>query len=122
VEVFEREATAGGRMRSERHGDYVIERGAQFIASSYRNMRRLATELGIADDIEPLGNSRNAVLRRGAFLFADYRPKKLFSSREFSWFTKARLPLLPAELRRHSRLWMCSAGSVYSRSAAVTAR
>ena len=104
VEVFEREATAGGRMRSERHGDYVIERGAQFIASSYRNMRSPATELGIAEDIEPLGNSRNAVLRRGAFTFVDYRPKKFFRSHEFSWLTKARLPLLPTELRRHSHL------------------
>ena len=49
VQVFEREATPGGRMRSEQHGDFVIERGAQFIASSYRNMRALAAELGIAD-------------------------------------------------------------------------
>lgn len=104
VEVFEREATAGGRMRSERHGDYVIERGAQFIASSYRNMRSLAAELGIAELIEPLDNSRNAVLRDGQFSFADYRPKRFFRSEEFSWSTKARLPLLFAELRRHARL------------------
>ena len=48
VQVFEREDTPGGRMRSEQRGDFVIERGAQFIASSYRNMRALAAELGIA--------------------------------------------------------------------------
>jgi oxygen-dependent protoporphyrinogen oxidase len=104
VEVFEREQTAGGRMRSERHGDYVVERGAQFIASSYRNMRALAAELGIADLIEPLGDSRNAVLRGGEFRYADYRPKKILRSNEFSWMTKARLPLLPLELRRHRAL------------------
>jgi hypothetical protein len=62
VQVFERESTPGGRMRSEQHGDFVIERGAQFIASSYRNMRALAAELGIAGLIEPLGDTRNAVL------------------------------------------------------------
>src|SRR3989304_8622298 len=54
VQVFEREDTPGGRMRSEQRGDFVIERGAQFIASSYRDMRALAAELGIADSVEPL--------------------------------------------------------------------
>jgi hypothetical protein len=34
-------------MRSERHGDFVVDRGAQFIASSYRNMRALVDELGL---------------------------------------------------------------------------
>ena len=101
VQVFEREPVPGGRMRTERHGDYVVERGAQFIASSYRNMRSLAGDLGIADLIEPLGNTRNAVLRRGRFQPTDYRPKTLLRSRDFSWSTKARLPLLPLELRRH---------------------
>ena len=104
VEVFEREPTPGGRMRSESLDGYVIERGAQFIASSYRNMRALAAELGIAGEIEALSNSRNAVLRDGAFRFTDYRPKELLRSDDFSWPTKARLALLPLELRRHRRI------------------
>ena len=40
VEVLERERTPGGRMRSERRGGYVVDRGAQFIASGYREVRR----------------------------------------------------------------------------------
>ncbi len=104
VEVFEQEETPGGRMRSEQHGEYVIERGAQFISSSYRNMRALAAELGIDGLIEPLGNARNAILRHGEFVTADYRPKKLLRSDDFSWSTKARLPLLALELQRHRDL------------------
>jgi Protoporphyrinogen oxidase len=72
VVVLEQAATPGGRMRSERHGDFVIERGAQFIASSYRNMRALAAELGIADQIEKLSDTRNAVLRDGEFVLTNY--------------------------------------------------
>ena len=30
VEVLEREAEPGGRMRSEAHGDFTLDRGAQF--------------------------------------------------------------------------------------------
>jgi len=92
VQVFEREETPGGRIRSERHGEFVIERGAQFIASSYRNMRALAAELGIADLIEPLSDTRNAVLRNGEFVFTDYEGLgALRRSRDLSLLTKLRL-------------------------------
>ena len=64
VQVLEREGTPGGRMRSEVHGDCIVDRGAQFIASSYGNMLALAGELGIAGCIEPLRHSRNGVLDR----------------------------------------------------------
>jgi hypothetical protein len=69
VQVFEREGTPGGRMRSEQHGEFVIERGAQFIASSYRNMRALAPA-GIDDLIERYP-TREAVLQ-GEFVLTDY--------------------------------------------------
>ena len=102
VQVFEREATPGGRMRSERHGEFVIERGAQFIASSYRNMRALATELGIADIIEPLSDTRNAVLRGGEFVLTDYEGfGALRKSRDLSLPTKLRLLGLPWPLWRN---------------------
>lgn len=92
VQVFEREETPGGRMRSEPHGEFVIERGAQFIASSYRNMRALAAELGIADLIEPLSDTRNAVLRNGEFVLTDYEGLgALRRSRDLSLPTKLRL-------------------------------
>ena len=92
VQVFEREETPGGRMRSEPHGEFVIERGAQFIASSYRNMRALAAELGIVDLIEPLSDTRNAVLRDGEFVLTDYEGLgALRRSRDLSLPTKLRL-------------------------------
>src|SRR3990172_2396508 len=97
VQVFEREETPGGRMRSERHGEFVIERGAQFIASSYRNMRALATELGIADIIEPLSDTRNAVLRSGEFVLTDYEG--------FGALRKSRDLSLPSKLRLLGLAW-----------------
>ncbi len=104
IEVLECEANPGGRMRSETHGDYVIERGAQFIASSYRNMRALAAELGIDGLIEPLGNTRNAVLKRGEFVMAEYEGLKAFGrSRDLSWPSKLRLLRIVWPLWRHRR-------------------
>jgi protoporphyrinogen oxidase len=63
VEVLERNDEAGGRMCSERHGDFVVDRGAQFIASSYRNMRALVDELGLRDSA-PRPRSRPVCGRR----------------------------------------------------------
>lgn len=104
VEVLERESTPGGRMRSETHGDYVIERGAQFIASSYRNMLALAAELGIDDLIEPLGDTRNAILKHGRFVAAEYGGVKAFGrSRDLSWPSKVRLIRILWSLWRHRR-------------------
>lgn len=97
VLVLEKEATPGGRMRSERHADFVVERGAQFIASSYRNMRRLAAELSIADRIEKLSDTRNAVLRNGEFVLTEYEGlAALKRSRDLS---------LPSKLRLLGILW-----------------
>ena len=98
VEVLEREDVPGGRMRSERHGEYVIERGAQFIASSYRNMRKLAAELGIESEIEKLSDTRNAVLRRGRFELTEYDGlAAIRKSRDLSAGAKLRLlRILPA--------------------------
>jgi len=92
VEVLEQETTPGGRMRSEAHGGFIVERGAQFIASSYRNMHALARELGIAHRISPLRNSRNAVLKNGRFVAAEYEGLKAIGrSRDLSWPSKLRL-------------------------------
>ena len=102
VQVFERDETPGGRMRSEQHGEFVIERGAQFIASSYRNMRTLAAELGIANLIEPLSDTRNAVLRGGEFVLTDYEGLgALRKSRDLSLPTKLRLLGLAWPLWQH---------------------
>jgi oxygen-dependent protoporphyrinogen oxidase len=105
VEVLEQEATPGGRMRSEAHNGFIVERGAQFIASSYRNMHALAAELGIADRITPLSNTRNAVLKNGRFMSAEYEGLKAIGrSRDLSWPSKLRLFKLLWHVWRQRRL------------------
>jgi len=102
VEVFEREAAPGGRMRSERHGEFLLDRGAQFIASGYRNLHALAGELGIADQIRPVAVSNNAILRGGRLEPGDYgSPADLLHSRLLSARARLRLARLPFELWRH---------------------
>jgi oxygen-dependent protoporphyrinogen oxidase len=102
VLVLEREATPGGRMRTERHGDFVVDRGAQFIASSYRNMRALVDELGLRPQVRRLATGRGATLRNGRFVTSSYAGlKAIWSARELSFGSKLRLPRLLLELRRH---------------------
>ena len=105
VQVLEREAVPGGRMRSERAGDFVVDRGAQFIASGYRSLHRMAEELGIADRIRPVALTHNAMLRGGRLLPGDYdSPLAFLRSPLLSARAKARLPRLLWELWRHRSL------------------
>lgn len=105
VEVLEREARPGGRMRSERRGAFVIDRGAQFLASGYRVMNGLANELGLAGRLRPVTDPRNAVLRGGVLHPGDYDDARAFlRSGLLSWRAKARLARLPVEVWRHRRL------------------
>jgi len=106
VVVFEREGAAGGRMRSERAGDFIVDRGAQFIASAYREMRSLAAELGIADRIYPLRRADNAMVRSGRLWVGAYDSiGRLLVSRYLSLGAKLRLPRLALPLwRAWSRL------------------
>ena len=105
VEVLERNDEAGGRMRSERHGDFVVDRGAQFIASSYRNMRALVDELGLRPQVRRLKTGRGATLRNGSFVSGNYAGfKAILRARDLSWSSKVRLPGILFELRRNKRL------------------
>jgi oxygen-dependent protoporphyrinogen oxidase len=105
VEVIERESDAGGRMRSERHGDFVVDRGAQFVASSYRNMRVLVDELGLKSQLRRLRTGRGATLRDGRFTSGDYSGlRAILGARDLSWASRLRLPRIILELRRHRRL------------------
>jgi oxygen-dependent protoporphyrinogen oxidase len=102
VEVLEREATAGGRMRSERHGDFVVDRGAQFIASSYKNMRTLVEELGLRPHVRRLRTGRGATLRDGRFVQTNYAGlRAMLAAKDLSWGSRLRLPRMLVELRRH---------------------
>jgi oxygen-dependent protoporphyrinogen oxidase len=105
VEVLERESASGGRMRSERHGDFRLERGAQLIASGYRNLHDVATLVGLGPRIVDLAPASNAVLRAGRLEPADYdSPLRFLRSRLLSARAKARLPRVLLELWRHRRV------------------
>jgi oxygen-dependent protoporphyrinogen oxidase len=105
VEVFEREGAAGGRMRSERYGPFIVDRGAQFIASAYRNLHGLAAELGIADRVRPVDRASNAILRAGRLEPGDYdSPMRFLRSRLLSLPAKLRLPRILFEVWRHRRV------------------
>jgi oxygen-dependent protoporphyrinogen oxidase len=104
VEVFEREVAPGGRMRSEQRGDFVVDRGAQFIASAYRNLHALAAEVGIASQVRPLGQTHNAILRAGRLHPGDYNSVAAFVQSDLlSWRAKLRLPHALLAVWRHRR-------------------
>jgi oxygen-dependent protoporphyrinogen oxidase len=105
VDVFEREAAPGGRMRSERRGAFVVDRGAQFIASGYRNLHALTRELGLAGAVRPVARTSNAILRAGRLESGDWgSPRAFLGSRLLSARARLRLARLPLELWRHRRV------------------
>jgi len=105
VTVLEREATAGGRMRSETHGEFIVDRGAQFIASAYTNLHAVAREVGLDADVRTMVRPRNAVLRDGRLHPADHAsPLALLTSPLVSAATRMRLPRLLFELWRRRAL------------------
>lgn len=108
VEVLEREPVAGGRMRSERvstpRGEFVVDRGAQFVASGYRNMRTVEAALGIASRRHAIEPAHNAILRDGRLHAGDYGSALAFlRSGLLSFGAKLRLPRLLVELLRAGR-------------------
>jgi protoporphyrinogen/coproporphyrinogen III oxidase len=105
VTVLERNEVAGGRMRSERHGEFVVDRGAQFVASSYRNMRALVDDLGLKPYVRRLKTGRGAVLRDGKFVTSNYAGlKAMWRAKDLSLPSKLRLPRILLDLRRNSHL------------------
>lgn len=105
VEVLERESVPGGRMRSERHGDFVVERGASFVTSGYRNLHDVVRALGLEAELRVTPPVRNVVLRGGKLLPADVTsPWRLLTSPLLSPLAKLRLARLPLEVVRHRRL------------------
>ncbi|MBW2272546.1 MAG: FAD-dependent oxidoreductase [Deltaproteobacteria bacterium] len=102
VEVLESEATAGGRMRSEREGDYLLERGARLVTSGYRGFHGVAGLLGLEGAIQPLAGSGNAVFHNGRFEDADWADsRRILRSPLLSLGAKLRLGRLAVELLRH---------------------
>ena len=108
VEVLEREAVAGGRMRSER---ITTPRGiSSWIAA--RSSSRAATATCSAwsmrsasrSRLHPVAKTRNAILRDGVLHPGDYGSLVEFArSRLLSTGAKLRLPRLLLEIARHRR-------------------
>jgi oxygen-dependent protoporphyrinogen oxidase len=108
VTLLEREAVAGGRMRSERiatsRGVFVVDRGAQFVASGYRNLHAVADTLGLASKRHFVGRTSNAILRDGRLHPGDYGSlRELARSKLLSTRAKLRLPRLLLELAKQRR-------------------
>lgn len=104
VEVIEREAGAGGRMRSARPGDVVRDHSPQLLTSGDRNLEALAQEAGVADRIRRARRTRSAWLRDGSLHPIDDNGLAGFlRSPLLSAPAKLRLAWLLAELlrRRH---------------------
>jgi len=102
VEVLEREPNAGGRLRSERRGDFVVERGAQFVTGAYRNLHAVVAALGLQGRLRGHVQRGEAVLRDGAMLSADVAsPWRLIASPLLSPAAKLRLTRLPFLLLQH---------------------
>jgi len=106
VEVLERQALAGGRMRTEVCGEFRLDRGARFIANGYRNLHAVVDVLGLAARVRPIARLGDAILRDGRLHTVGYAsPWGLLGSELLSARAKARLLRLPLEvLRNHRRL------------------
>ncbi len=104
VEVLEREHEPGGRMRSELRDGYVLERGAQLVASSYRNLQAAVASLGLAGRLHDVPRPRHAVLCDGRLHEADLDSvAEMARTTLLSAGAKLRLGRLALELARHWR-------------------
>jgi len=104
VEVLERAPEAGGRMRSEQRGGYQLDRGAQFVASSYTQLHGLARAVGLAPRLRDLDPSGDAVCRAGKLHPVDTgAPWRLVSSSLLSTRGKAGLARFGLEIARRFR-------------------
>jgi protoporphyrinogen/coproporphyrinogen III oxidase len=65
VEVLERAGAPGGRMRSVRRGDFLLDLGTPCFAQSDSALRIAADALGLADAIRPFARGRDAWMRGG---------------------------------------------------------
>lgn len=104
VTILEREPASGGRMRSERRGAFIVDRGAQFVFSGYADLHALAEEVGLADQVRPIRHIRNAVLRDGRLLGSDSKSLlSLLRSPLLSLRSKVTLPRILWHVWKHRR-------------------
>lgn len=105
VEVLEAEATPGGRMRSERCGDFVLDRGVATLGSGQSQVRGLVERLGLGGDLAPLNEAPLAILREGRFELQRLGGlRSLAETSTLSVVSRLKLLRLGATLRRNRGL------------------
>ncbi len=73
VLVLEKDSRPGGRVQSIRENGFIVDRGASFLLSSYRQTFELVRTLGLEGELErPRVPGRYKVLSNGRFFRADY--------------------------------------------------
>lgn len=65
VVVLEAGPGVGGRMCSEKAGEFTLDRGAQFLSSGYASMMAFAAQAGIGPEAFPATSAYSAILRGG---------------------------------------------------------
>lgn len=104
VEVLECEPTAGGRLRCESREGFCVDRGVYSVDGRDANLHKVASALGIADQLQRIGGSGSAVLRDGRLHPAGLEsPASLLGSRLLSLRARARLIRLALEVARLGR-------------------
>jgi len=103
VEVLERQSVVGGRMQSEVHGAFRIERGPECIAEGDGNLHELLTSLGLQASLQTVRRCGDAVLRAGRFASADWGAL-LSRSSVLSPLSRARLARVALDLARHRKV------------------
>jgi oxygen-dependent protoporphyrinogen oxidase len=105
VEVLEREAEAGGRLRSEREGALEVDDGIRLAVGPSPNLRAVAGALGLGDAFAAAAPPRHAVLRAGRLFEVPTGLLGALASPLLSPRSRARLVRLALDLaRQRSRL------------------
>jgi protoporphyrinogen/coproporphyrinogen III oxidase len=103
VTVLERGAEPGGRARTERHGQYLIDTGPDAMSGGYVRYRALMSELGMADRIVP-SSSTIGWIRDGRLLDVDaHKPWQLIRTPALSMAAKRRLVIGRVRIHRMLR-------------------
>lgn len=103
VLVLERDELPGGRARSERHGEYLVDTGPDALTGSYSSYLALVEELGLADRVAP-SSPVVGLVRDGRLIDIDpRRPWRALTRRAISPAAAGRLLTGWLRLRKAAR-------------------
>jgi oxygen-dependent protoporphyrinogen oxidase len=101
VRVLERQTIAGGRMRTVRQNDFVIDVGAGILPSTYKAVLKLINDAGLNGMIDQLGGNI-AVPRDGKMFYLDMTnlAVSLLKTKLISWPSKLKMMRISYDLWR----------------------